>query len=101
MLLKYSTICKLEMYGFNLDNQRVLSVGKSGSFSAEFKAKVAISALKEQGTINVLVHLCEVIAIIISKWKQNFLLNNSKIFKEPVPKKKMKERTRFRNLMLR
>ncbi|MDD3064359.1 MAG: transposase [Massilibacteroides sp.] len=55
-------------------------MGKRTRYTAEFKAKVALAALKEQETISELVHRFGVSAMTISKWKQDFLINSSKVF---------------------
>ena len=55
-------------------------MGKRTRYTAEFKAKVALAALKEQETISELVHRFGGSAMTISKWKQDFLINSSKVF---------------------
>ena len=50
-------------------------MGKRTRYTAEFKAKVALAALKEQETISELVHRFGVSAMTISKWKQDFFIN--------------------------
>ena len=55
-------------------------MGKRTRYTAEFKAKVALAALKEQETISELVHRFGVSAMTISKWKQDFFNNSSKVF---------------------
>ena len=55
-------------------------MGKRTHYTAEFKAKVAIAALKEQETLSELVHRFGVSAMTISKWKQEFLHGSSKVF---------------------
>ena len=55
-------------------------MGKRTRYTAEFKAKVALAALKEQETISELVHRFGVSAMTISKWKQDFIINSSKVF---------------------
>ena len=50
------------------------------SFSAEFKAKVAIEALKEQKTISELAQQYELHPNQISQWKQQFLANAASTF---------------------
>jgi len=49
-------------------------------FSAEFKARVALEAIKEQKTIAELSYHFEVHPITISKWKAEFLKNISATF---------------------
>jgi transposase len=53
---------------------------KRSSFSAEFKAKVAIEALKEQQTLQELAQKYELHANQISSWKQEFLQNSASVF---------------------
>ena len=49
-------------------------------FSAEFKAKVALEAIKNQKTLAQLSQQYEVNPVTISKWKAEFLENMSLIF---------------------
>lgn len=49
-------------------------------FSAEFKAKVAIEALKERETLQELAIKFELHPSQISQWKQEFLEKSSQIF---------------------
>lgn len=49
-------------------------------FSAEFKAKVALEAIKNQKTLAQLSQHFDVNAITISKWKAEFLQNMAVIF---------------------
>jgi transposase len=53
---------------------------KRRSFSAEFKAKVAIEALKEEQTLQELSQKYEVHPNQISSWKQEFLQNSASVF---------------------
>lgn len=53
---------------------------KRRSFSAEFKAKVAIEALKEQQTLQELAQKYELHPNQISAWKQEFLANSASVF---------------------
>jgi transposase len=53
---------------------------KRRSYSAEFKAKVAIEALKEQQTLQQLAQKHEVHPNQISCWKQEFLQHSASVF---------------------
>jgi transposase-like protein len=50
-------------------------------FSADFKAKVALEAIKNQKTLAELSQQFDVNAVTISKWKAEFLENMAVIFK--------------------
>ena len=56
--------------------------GKRRKFSAAFKAKVAIEALKERESLAELSQRFEVHPNMISKWKQEFLENSSAAFEK-------------------
>ena len=51
-------------------------------FSADFKAKVALEAIKNQKTLAELSQQFEVNAVTISKWKTEFLKNMAVIFEK-------------------
>jgi transposase-like protein len=51
-------------------------------FTATFKAKVAIEALKERESLAELSQKFEVHANIISKWKQEFIKGSSLVFEK-------------------
>ena len=59
--------------------------GKRRKFSAVFKAKVAIEAIKEQETLAGLSKKFEVHPNMISKWKQEFTERGSEIFETAPP----------------
>jgi transposase len=59
---------------------------KRRSFSAEFKAKVAIEALKEHQTLQELSQRYEVHPNQISSWKQEFLQNSASVFTKGIKK---------------
>ena len=61
---------------------------KRQNYSAEFKAKVAIEALKEQKTIAELAQLYQVHPNQISIWKKEFLANASQVFDKSTRKPK-------------
>lgn len=46
---------------------------KRRSFSAEFKAKVALEALKEQETLNQIASRYDVLPVQVSQWKKQLL----------------------------
>ena len=56
--------------------------GKRRKFSADFKAKVAIEALKERESLAELSKRFGVHPNMISKWKQEFLKNSSSVFEK-------------------
>ena len=49
-------------------------------FTAEFKAKVAIEAIKEIKTISELTQIYQVHPNLITHWKKEFLANAGKVF---------------------
>jgi transposase-like protein len=55
---------------------------KRQNYSAEFKAKVAIDALKEQKTLSELAQFYQVHPNQITTWKKEFLENASQIFEK-------------------
>jgi len=50
------------------------------TFTAEFKAKVAIEAIKENKTIYELAQIYQVHPNLITHWKRDFLANAGKVF---------------------
>lgn len=56
-------------------------------FTATFKAKVAVEALKNQKTLAELSTQFEVSSVMISKWKSEFLENMSSVFEKDNSKK--------------
>jgi len=50
------------------------------TFTAEFKAKVAIEAIKEIKTISELAQIYQVHPNLITHWKKEFLANAGKVF---------------------
>jgi transposase-like protein len=56
-------------------------------FSADFKARVALEAIKNQKTLAELSQQFEVHSVTISKWKTEFLENMSVIFENGHDKK--------------
>jgi len=61
-------------------NFTVIMRKKRQNYSAEFKAKVAIEALKEHKSIAELAQLYEIHPNQISMWKKEFLENASQVF---------------------
>jgi transposase-like protein len=57
-------------------------------FTPEFKAKVAVEAIKEQHTLSELSKKFDVSPVVISKWKGEFLDNMSTVFEREDSKKK-------------
>ena len=57
-------------------------------FTAAFKAKVALEALKNQKTLAELSTQFEVSSVMISKWKSEFLENMSLVFEKDNKKKR-------------
>lgn len=51
-------------------------------FTAEFKAKVALEAIKNQKTLAELSQHFEVNSVMISKWKADFLANMAVVFQK-------------------
>ena len=56
--------------------------GKRRKFSPQFKANVAIEAIRERYTLSELADKFEVSPVMISRWKKEFLENSSKAFGE-------------------
>lgn len=61
---------------------------KRRKFSASFKAKVAIEAIKEQSTLQELASKYEVHSAQIAKWKREFLDNATAAFENPTKSEK-------------
>ena len=49
-------------------------------FSGEFKAKVALEAVKEEKTVSELAQIYQVHPQLITSWKKEFLANAEKVF---------------------
>ena len=60
-------------------------------FSAEFKAKVALEAVKNEKTLAELGHQYEVNPVTISKWKAEFLENMAVIFENGTSKRSQQD----------
>ena len=61
---------------------------KRKSYSPEFKAKVAIEAIKGEKTISQIASEFDVHPILVSKWKKQFLENSHKVFSSEENKEK-------------
>lgn len=64
---------------------------KRRKFSAEFKAKVVLEALKERVTIAELAQKHDLQPMQISKWKKEFKDNLAQVFEKPKQDSKKKE----------
>ena len=64
---------------------------KRRKFSAEFKAKVVLEALKERVTIAELAQKHDLQTMQISKWKKEFKDNLAQVFEKPKQDSKKKE----------
>jgi len=62
-------------------------------FSAAFKAKVALEAIKERETMAELSKRFEIHPNVITKWKQEFLGRSIEIFEKPAPEVIKEEET--------
>ena len=60
-------------------------------FSAEFKAKVALEAIKNEKTMAKLGYQFEVHPVTISKWKNEFLERMSAVFENGTGKKSQED----------
>ena len=60
-------------------------------FSPEFKARVALEAIKEKYTLAELSKKFEVSGVMISRWKKEFLANSSAAFSSPTKSEETKE----------
>ena len=56
---------------------------KRRTFSAEFKAKVALEALREQETLNQIAASYDMLPVQVSQWKQQLLSSASGAFERP------------------
>lgn len=64
---------------------------KRRKFTPEFKAKVALEALKEQSTLSEIAKKFEVSPVVISRWKSEFAANMSAVFKKSNPNEALEE----------
>ncbi len=63
------------------------------SYSPEFKAKVAIEAIKGEKTISQIASEFGVHPILVTKWKKQFLENSHKVFSSEGNKEKELQKT--------
>lgn len=70
-------------------------------FSAGFKAKVALEAIKNEKTLAELSQQFEVNAVTISKWKSKFLENMAVVFENAMKISQHRERRNSMSSMLR
>jgi len=68
-------------------------MGKRKNYSPEFKAKVAIEAIKGEKTISQIASEFNVHPILVSKWKKQFLENSHKVFSSEGNKEKELQKT--------
>jgi len=68
-------------------------MGKRKSYSPEFKAKVAIEAIKGEKTISQIASEFGVHPILVTKWKKQFLENSHKVFSSEGNKEKELQET--------
>jgi len=68
-------------------------MGKRKSYSPEFKAKVAIEAIKGEKTISQIASEFGVHPILVTKWKKQFLENSHKVFSQNANKEKEFQKT--------
>lgn len=61
---------------------------KDKKVTAEFKAKVAIEAIKERESLTALAARFEVAPSVITKWKDEFLASAGQVFEKPSDTKK-------------
>lgn len=64
---------------------------KTRTFSASFKAKVVVEAIKEQSTMQELASKYNLDVKQISKWKAEFLSNASSVFEKENQKKEVED----------
>lgn len=60
-------------------------------FSGEFKAQVAIAALKERESLADLAKRFDVQPLLITKWKQEFVARSAEIFDTKPPEQEFQE----------
>lgn len=73
---------------------------KRRSFSAEFKAKVALEALKEQETLNQIASRYDVLPVQVSQWKAQLLERLPEAFSKGSKSEKSEEAWKEREAQL-
>jgi transposase len=68
-------------------------MGKRKSYSPQFKAKVAIEAIKGEKTISQIASEFNIHPFLVSKWKKQFLENSHKVFSSEGNKEKELQKT--------
>ena len=71
---------------------------KRQRYSAEFKAKVALSAIREEGTLSELSSKYQVNPNMVSKWKQQMVLSAKDIFSGKHEKKEITNEQQIKQL---
>lgn len=57
-------------------------MGKRNQYTAEFKAKVVIEVLREEGTVNEIAAKYGINPVMLTRWKAEFLERASGVFKK-------------------
>ena len=57
-------------------------MNKRNQYSAEFKTKVVLEALREEGTVNEIAARHGVNPVMVSRWKAEFLERAAEVFKK-------------------
>jgi len=73
-------------------------MNKRKRYSAEFKAKVAVDALKEQKTLSELANQYQIHSVQISNWKKQLLDGSALIFKNSTNNNQKKQQNLEANL---
>jgi len=75
--------------------QRIMNKGSRRKFSAEFKAKVALEALQERETIEILCKKYDLHPNQVSQWKRSFKEEGSKVFEKSIGHDELSEKDRL------
>ena len=68
-------------------------MGKRKNYSPEFKARVAIEAIKGEKTISQIASEFGIHPILVTKWKKQFLENFHKVFSQNASKERELQKT--------